>query len=85
MVLLPFLNIGLTSANLKSSGNSPSESVLSNKFFKGFAKDLAECFKSFGWKLSGPGDLFTLSSKSAFSNSLIETVQFKRGFGISFS
>ena len=82
---MPFLKIGLTSANLKSNGSFPSKSVLSNKILRGLASDLAECFKSLGWKLSGPGDLFTLRFKSAFSNSGMETEQFKRGFGISLS
>ena len=70
--------MGLTSAVLKSNGISPSERVLSNKSFKGFAKVLDVDFKNLGWRLSGPGDLFGFKLKRAFSISDSDTVQLLR-------
>ena len=77
--------MGLTSAVLKSKGISPSERVLSNKIFIGFARDFDVNFKNFGWRLSGPGDLFGFKFKRAFSISDSDTIQLFSGFLISLS
>ena len=81
--LSPFLQIGLTSASLKSDGNFPSKRVRSNKIFNGLAKLCDVHFKNLGCILSGPGDLFGFKFDKAYSNSFTVTVQLVRQSGVS--